>query len=81
MVKRAKIGLEISFFAIVSILVYLFSLKLHTMIACNNVLHLVEVKSLKNIFEPQIWASKAKIEPATTITHKIFETNSSFHVK
>ena len=34
--KWAKIGSETRFFAIFSSLVYQFSLKLHTMIACNN---------------------------------------------
>ena len=41
--KRDKIGPETRFFVIFSSLVHLFSLKLHTMIAYNNVQHLVEV--------------------------------------
>ena len=45
--KGAKIGPETRFFAIFSSLLHQFSLKLHTMIACNHVQHLVEVKFMK----------------------------------
>ena len=36
------------------------NLKLHTMIACNIVQHLVEVKPLEKIFVEQIWANRPK---------------------
>ena len=48
--KGAKIGPKIRFFAIFSSLLDQFSLKLHTVIACNNVQHVVEVKSLKKFW-------------------------------
>ena len=50
--KGAKIGLKIRFFAIFSSLLDQFSLKLHTVIACNNVQHVVEVKFMKIFFAP-----------------------------
>ena len=48
--KGAKIGPEIRFFAIFSSLLHQFSLKLHTVIACNNVQHVAEVKSMKKFW-------------------------------
>ena len=48
--KWAKIRPETRFFVIFSNLVYQFSLKLNTMIACNNVKHLVYVKSTNKFF-------------------------------
>ena len=35
------------------------------MIPCNNALHLVEIKSTKNIFGAQMWVKEAKIGPET----------------
>ena len=35
------------------------------MIACNNVWHIVELKSIKKIFAAQIWAKVAKIGSET----------------
>ena len=48
--KGAKIGPKIRFFAIFSSLLDQFSLKLHTVIACSNVQHVVEVKSMKKFW-------------------------------
>ena len=45
---------EIRLFAIFSSLVRSFFLKLHTIIACNNAQHLIEVKLTKKILETQI---------------------------
>ena len=53
--KGAKIVPKTRFFAIFSSFVLYFSLKLHTMIACNNAQHLVEVKPTKNISGDQVW--------------------------
>ena len=61
--KQAKIGSETRLFTIFSSLVYQFFLKFHTMIACNNVQHLVQVKPTKRNLEAQIWAKQAKIGP------------------
>ena len=47
--EQAKIGPETRFFAIFSSLVCQFSLKLHTMVVCNNVYYLVEVRPTKKI--------------------------------
>ena len=60
--KGTKISPETWFFAIFSSLVHQFPLKLHTMIACNNVYHIIEVKPMKKYFWAQIWA---KISPKT----------------
>ena len=60
--KGAKIGPEIRFFAIISSLLHQFSLKLHTMIACSNVQHVVKVKSMKK-FWALMWSKGAKIGP------------------
>ena len=49
--KWAKIRPETRFFVIFSNLVYQFSLKLNTMIACNNVRCLVYVKSTNKFFQ------------------------------
>ena len=46
-VERAKIRPKTGFFPIFSSVVYQFFLKLHTMIACNNLQHLLEVKSME----------------------------------
>ena len=43
-----------------------FSLKFHTMIACNNIYHLVGVKSTKKNFWTKFWAKSAKIGPKIT---------------
>ena len=48
--KGAKIGPKTRFFVIFSSLVHQFSLKLHTVIACNNVKYLVEVKPTRKYF-------------------------------
>ena len=63
--KGAKIGPKISFFAILSSLLHQFSLKLHTVVAANNVYHVVGVKSMQKIFWFLIWSKGAKIRPET----------------
>ena len=40
---------------------YTFSLKLHTMIACENVLNLVALKLMEKILGAHVWAKWAKI--------------------
>ena len=51
----ALIRSKMRFFAIFLSLDRTFFLKLHTVIACNIVSHLVEVKSTKKIIGTQIW--------------------------
>ena len=63
LVKQAKSGSEVRFFAIFSILVHQFSFKLHRMIAWNNIALLVEVKDTKEFFGIHISAKCAKIGP------------------
>ena len=52
--KGAKIGPETRFFAIFSSLLHQFSLKVHTVVACDNVYHEVEMKSVKNFLSPNL---------------------------
>ena len=42
---------------------HMFSLKLYTMIVCDNVLHLVEVKSMKKNLEPKFGPNLSKLGP------------------
>ena len=58
-----KIGPETRFFAIFSSLVNQFSLKLHSMKACNNVQHGDKIH--EKIGGTQIWSKVAKIGPET----------------
>ena len=58
---RPKIGSEIRLFAIFSILVHQFSVKLCRIIAWNNAQLLAEVKSTIKIWVTQIWAKRSKI--------------------
>ena len=51
--QGSKIGPQTRFFAIISSLVHYFSLKLYTMIACNNVYHVVGVKCMEK-FGPKL---------------------------
>ena len=60
--KRAKIGYKIRFFDIFPSLLHQFSLKLHRMIAWNNVSLQVEIKPTKKIGDPNL-SQMAKIRP------------------
>ena len=42
---------------------HMFSLKLHRMIACDNVLHLVEVEPSKETLGAQMCAKRVKMRP------------------
>ena len=57
----AKIGPKTRFFVIFSSLVHQFSLKLHTVIACNNVKYLVEVKPTRKYFGHKFGPKRDKI--------------------
>ena len=66
----AKIGPKTRSFAIFSSLAHQFSLKLYTMIACNDFLHLVEVKSTKKkSLGPKCGPKRPKLGPKLGFCH------------
>ena len=61
--QRAQIRSKMRFFVILLNLDHTFSLKLHTMIACDNIWYLVELKLSKKNVGAQIWVKRAKMGP------------------
>ena len=75
--KWAKIKPKTKFFVIFSSLVHLFSLKLHTMIACNNVQHLAEVKPMKKVLEHKFGPKEPKLGPKLVLVFLEIAYNDS----